>query len=231
MLNQLKIEFYKLKSFPLMYAAVLLMLVAGLPYGYLKFDSVVDTNEVFASVICDTSFMFIISVVSSWFIGADFGNRTVTNEIKLGYSRLSVILSRALVVYLQSAVLHVVFLAATIGGYSVAHGFDVSVFHERNAAWLMTVILQIIAIESGIVMICFAAKKTAGAIAISVIYTFVCCNVLRNFVSGRIFAFSCFCFAQNRNGAVLIPCAVSALVSAAVFMMIAVFLFQKAELK
>lgn len=231
MLNQWKVEFYKLKNFPLVYAAVLLMLAAGLPYGYLKFGDVADTNEVFSYIVCDTSFMFIISIVSSWFIGADFGNRTVTNEIKLGYSRLSVILSRTLIVYLQSAILHVVLVVSTIGGYCIKHGFDAGAFRRENAAWLVIVILQIMAIESGTVMICFVARKPAGAIAISVIYTFVGCNVLRNFVSSRIFGISCFCFAQNGDADMLISCAASALVSMAVFIMIAVFLFRKAELK
>lgn len=80
--------------------------------------------------------MFLISIIAAWFIGADFGNRTVTNEIKLGYSRLSVILSRTLVIYLQSVVLHVIYVTAAIAGYCIAHGLDGSVLSLENAIWL-----------------------------------------------------------------------------------------------
>lgn len=197
----------------------------------MKFNGVIDTNQAFANTICDTSFMFLISVVAAWFIGADFGNRTVTNEIKLGYSRLSVILSRTLVIYLQSVVLHVTYVTATIAGYCIAHGFDGSAFSLENAVWLVTVLLQIIAIESGTVMICFAVKKPAGAIAVSVIYGFVLCNLLRNFVDSKLFTYSCFCFAKSGEAALLLPCAVSALISTVLFVMAAFFLFRKAELK
>lgn len=48
-----------------------------------------DTATVFSFSICDTSFMFIISLVTAWFAGNDFLNRTMHNEIKVGYSRFS----------------------------------------------------------------------------------------------------------------------------------------------
>lgn len=231
MISQLKVEFYKLKTFLINYIAVLLMFAAGFPYGYLKFRDTLNTNEVFASVICDTSLLFLISVVAAWFISADFGNRTITNELKLGYSRLSVILSRTIVVSVQSVLLHSTYVVATILGFSAAHRFDASVFCGENAVWMTTVMLQLIAIESVIILICFAVKKPAGAVSISVIYTFIFCNILRNFVSSKIFTLSCFCFAQNPNAVSLASCAVSSLVTATIFITASALIFHSAEVK
>lgn len=231
MLNQLKLEFYKLKTFPLLYLAILLMFAAGFPYGFLKFENVLNTDAVFSYTVCDTSLLFLISVVSSYFIGADFGSRTITNELKLGYSRLSVILTRAATVYILSILLHFVYIASSIGGFSAAHGFDTSVFHMENMLWFLTVSLQLMAIQSGTVMICFAAKKPLSAISVSVIYTFLFCNALRNLVSNQIFTLSCFCFAQSSDDKLLTPCVFFAIVTSMAFLMISVLIFRKAEVK
>lgn len=231
MYNQLKVELYKLKNLPLIYISTVLMVMAGILSGYLQFGNVVNTNEVFCYVVCDTSLLFLISIVSAWFVGLDFGNRTIANELKLGYSRFSVISVRMIMVYIMSITLHLSYVFAAVIGFSAANGFDVSVFSGKNAMWLITVILQLMAIESGTVMICFAARKPTGAISISVIYTFAFCNVLRNFTDSRVFTLSCFCFARNSDAGDLMACAVNALIVLTIFTVSAVLVFGKADVK
>ena len=88
MRNQLMIEKYKAERFVLLYLAAAVLAAAGFFHGFLKFPEHLDTAKVFSSSVCDTSFLFLISLAVSWFAGNDFMNRTIQNEIKLGYSRV-----------------------------------------------------------------------------------------------------------------------------------------------
>ena len=87
MYNQLRVEKYKAKRFIIMYLAAAVLAAAGFFLGLLKLPESMDTAKVFSLAVCDTSFMFIVSLVAAWFAGNDFLNRTIHNEIKVGYSR------------------------------------------------------------------------------------------------------------------------------------------------
>lgn len=230
-MNQLKIEFYKLKTFPLFYVMILLLATIGFSYGFMMLAKMPDIGSVFSEVVCDTSLVILVSVAASWFVGADFGNRTVTNELKLGYSRFSVIAVRAVAVCIVSVILHFTYIVSTIIGYSVVNGFDAALICQENVFWLFTVFLQIMAVESGVVMICFVMRKAAGAISVSLVYTLVSCNILRSFTDADAFTFSCFCFAKSSAAGQLIPCAVSAAAMIAMFLFASSFLFRKADIR
>ena len=85
--NQLIIEKYKAKRFFILYLSAAVIAAAGFFLGLLKLPEYMDMATVFSLSICDTSFMFIGSLVAAWFAGNDFQNRTIQNEIKAGYSR------------------------------------------------------------------------------------------------------------------------------------------------
>ena len=72
MYNQLMIEKYKAKRFIIMYLAAVVLAGAGFFLGVLKLPENLDTADVFSLTICDTSFMFIVSLVAAWFAGNDF---------------------------------------------------------------------------------------------------------------------------------------------------------------
>lgn len=74
MRNQLMIEKYKAKRFIIMYLAAAVLAAAGFFLGLLKLSGNLDTATVFSFSVCDTSFMFIISLVAAWFAGNDFLN-------------------------------------------------------------------------------------------------------------------------------------------------------------
>lgn len=237
MYNLLKVELYKLKKFIFGYVAVFLIFVAGYIFGDNRignrvFEMTDNTDLVFSYVISDTSFVFFISIIMAVFIGKDFSNRTICHEIKLGYSRFQILLSRMVVVCAFATLLHVIYVLSAVFGFSVVRGFDISVLSIRNALWFLIVLIQLVAVISGVVLLSFWAKRLSEAIVLSTIYSFVCCNVLRNYLmSSKIFTLSCFCFVQSRTTENLVYATISALVTMFIFLTIAIFSFNKAEVK
>lgn len=235
MINLLKVELYKLKKFKLGYIAVIFMLIVGYMYGYKLsnkfFTNTKNTAAVFSNTVCDTSFVFIIAIIAALFIGKDFSNRTICNEIKLGYSRFHVMLSKMTAACLLAMLLHSTYIISTILAFSIVRGFDSSVLSLENALWLLTVLIQLTAIISGVILISFTTKKMSESIALSAICAAICCNILRNYTRSKIFTLSCFCFALNNNTENLVFSGISALVTMVVFLTIAIFTFRKAEIK
>lgn len=236
MFNLLKVEFYKLKKFQFGYIAVLFMFVIGYLYGDNRFGNKVfditdNTSVAFSYAVSDTSFVFLISIVIAFFIGKDFSNRTICNEIKLGYSRFHILISRMIVVCTFAVLLHAIYVISTVFGFSVVRGFDTSVLCKENALWLLTVFIQLMAIISGAVLVSFIAKKVSEAIALSAMYAVICCNILRNFISAKIYTLSCFYFVQNNSTENLVFATISAFVTMMIFLTIAAFTFKKAEIK
>lgn len=237
MYNLLKVEIYKLEKFIFGYVAIFLIFVAGYIFGDNRignrvFEMTDNTDLVFSYVISDTSFVFFISIIMAVFIGKDFSNRTICHEIKLGYGRFQILLSRMVVVCAFAILLHVIYVLSAVFGFSVVRGFDTSVLSIRNALWLLIVLIQLVAVISGVVLLSFWAKRLSEAIVLSTIYSFVCCNVLRNYLmSSKIFTLSCFCFVQSRTTENLVYATISALVTMFIFLTIAIFSFNKAEVK
>ncbi len=231
MINQLKVELFKIKRFWLLYAGVVLLFLAGFFYGYLKFNESYNTNTMFAAGVGDTSFMFVFSLVSAWFIGNDFSSRTVHNEVKIGYSRFSIIASRTIIVILTSTFLHLTYIVALIGGFSLKYGFDTSVFCLSNLFWLLTVMIQIIGVQCCVVFISFLTKKATAAIAVSVCFTFITCNILRNFLDSSVFRLSSFSLAQNSYTSTLVMSCIYAALMIVAITLLTHITFRKAEIK
>ncbi|MCM1050058.1 MAG: ABC transporter permease [Clostridiales bacterium] len=235
MTNLLKVELYKLKKFKFGYIAMIFMFALGYLYGdsrlaAIPFDIVDDTDTVFSSSVCDTSLIFIISIVSALFMGKDFSNHTICNEIKLGYSRFNVLISRTIVVCAFSVLLHIIYVASVIIGFSFARGFDDSFLCVENVFWLLTVIIQLAAVICGVVLISFLTRKVSETIAFSALYTVLCCNILRNYLDTKLFTMSCFCFIQDRTENLALA-TVIALITMMVFLTAAAVTFRKAEIK
>ena len=231
MINQLKVESIKLRRFWLLYIASALCAVMGFLFGFLKFSSANTLYDTFAAVVGDTSFMFIISLVIAWFIGNDFSTRTVHNEIKIGCSRLSVLLSKSFAAFPAAIIIHFSYVLAVLVGFCLKNGFDTSLFTVRNLMWTLVVALQIIALQSLTALIVFVLKRAAAAIAASVCIAVVMCNVLRNFFGSELFSLSCFCMAQKNDNRTLVLSALYALALCIFFLGISYALFRKAAVK
>lgn len=231
MRNQLMIEKYKAVRFPIMYIAAVVLATVDFLLGFLKLTEDVNTSTVFSYSLPDTSFMFIISLVAAWFAGNDFMNRTIHNEIKTGYSRFSVILARTITASVMSILLHLIYVFATVLGFSVRYGFDSSLFTLRNFVWFLVVMLQICADICIVMFIVFALKKITYAIAVTVVFSFAACNVLRNFISKSFFRLTCFSLAQTSDNSTLVLSAVFAIAVIIVSLTATHFVFGKAEIK
>lgn len=233
MLNLLKVELYKLKKFQFLYLATLFMLVVGYMYGYKIGGSnmTYTTDVAFSETVCDTSFVFLIAIVTVLFIGKDFSNRTICNEIKLGHSRFYILISRMAAVCAFAILLHAAYIISTVIGFSVVRGFDASMLCVKNALWLLTALIQLIAVLSGVVLISFTTRRAPEAIILSAIYAFTGCNILRIFVDSRIFTRSCFYFVQDNSMENLAYAVISAVVTMVIFLTIAVISFSKADIK
>lgn len=227
MFNQLKVEWYKLIRFPLIYPIMLMMVVLGFAYGFTKLYLYIDTVEVFRETVCDTSFVFSMSLIVSAFLGMDFTNRTIHNEIKLGYSRLSVTITRLLVVLPFSSIIHLLYIISTGIGVGLKNGFTSELFNMSNVICLVVGLTQLMAVQSFIVLITFVAKKVMPAITVSVCFTFITCNILRNFMESKVFTNSCFYFVNSPQ---LVPFIV-ALITLVTVIITTHLLFRRAEIK
>lgn len=232
MFNLLKVEFYKLKKFQIGYIAILFMAVVGYLYGDNRignkvFEMTDNTTIAFSNVVSDNSLVFIIAIVTALFMGKDFSNRTICNEIKLGHSRFHILFSRAIIVCIFAVSLHVIYIISVIIGFSVVRGFDTSLFCADNALWLLTVLIQLVATINGVVLISFMAKKVSEATVFSALYSVICCNILRNFISPT----ACFYFVQDNTPEKIGSAIVSACITIIIFLTIAVTNFNKAEIK
>ncbi len=229
--NQLIIETYKAKRFPILYFAAAVLAAAGFFLGLLKLPENLDTATVFSFSICDTSFMFIVSLVAAWFAGNDFLNRTIHNEIKAGYSRFLVVMARTVTAAIMAMLLHLTYVFATVLGFAVKYRFDSSIFSIADFAWLLVVMLQICANICIVMLIVFALKKVTSGVAVTIVFSFVSCNVLRNFISGSIFGLTCFSLAQTNDNRTLAWSAALAAVVIAISLTATHFVFRKADIR
>lgn len=232
MCNQLKVEFFKLRHCAIFFLAAACMAGLGFSYGYIKLTSVgFSVYRAFQETNCDTSFMFLPALVSAWFVGADFSSRTIHHEITLGYSRWSILAVRELPVYLAAAALHYIYVVSTMLGVGSRRGFSGGSFSLQDFFWCGTVLLQLIALQSIIVFISVICAKAPAAIAGSVCFAFITCNILRNFFDGKIFTSSCFCLARNNDYDTLLPAGVAAVLTCAAMVLLTYGAFRRKEIK
>lgn len=228
--NQLMVEKYKAVRFIIMYLAAAVLAGAGFFLGFLKLPENLDTAAVFSFTICDTSFMFIISLAAAWFVGNDFLNRTIHNEIKAGYSRFSVFMARNVTAVIMAELLHLTYVSATVLGFSVKYRFDGSIFSVTDFIWLLVVMLQICANICIVMFIVFTLKKATTGIAVTVVFSFVSCNILRNFIRESFFRLTCFSLAQTNDSGTLALSAVFAAAVIVISLTAAYFVFRKADI-
>lgn len=229
MRKQLMIEKYKAERFTIMYLAAVVLAAAGFFLGFLKLPQNLDTATVFSFSICDTSFMFIISLVAAWFVGNDFLNRTIHNEIKIGCSRVSVFLVRTIICVIMAILLHLTYVFATVLGFAMRYRFDSSIFSIKNFVWLLVVMSQICANICIVMFIVFTLKKATSGIAVTVVFSFVSCNILRNFISGSIFRLTCFSLAQTSDNKTLALSEILAVAMITISLTATHFVFSKME--
>lgn len=235
MKNQFMVISYKMKRFWLLYPAMALLIFCGALYGYEKLAFIDKYNSLYGAFIVsvsDTSFIFLLAIVSAWFMGSDFGNRTIQHEIKLGYSRMSVIFVRAVTVYALSILLHAGYVAGVMIGTGSRSktGFSPEGFSGQDIWWCATIALQLIAFQSIIVCIAFFIRKFAAVIVISACFSFAACNVIRNFTDSGLFRVSVFCLVQDSSYETLVSADIFAVVVFIVMSALTYSVFRRADI-
>ena len=232
MANQLRSEFHKLLRFGVFYVSLgLILLMCGYCFAENQVRHIfTDIYTVFHDGIQDNSFTFFIALITAWFIGNDFSNRTVNREIVSGCGRWSVIISRTIPVWIMNTFFHFFWVAAYMLFIGFGVGFDTAGFSSGDIAWCGTVLLQIIALSSVLTFISFVCEKTYSAITACVITVFFGCNIMRNFITSEIYRCSCFCFASQTDGTFIAKCSVSAVITIAVMMTATYLIFRNTDL-
>lgn len=190
MVNQFRLQFYKLRHFKMFrYAIAFLVLFAVFGWIVLRWrllsgiwNSPIDRDELeseFFAGMCDVSFVFIYSMVTAWYIGNDFDDRTVCNEVALGYSRWSTLFSRILPCWCATVILHFVMAASYMSILWFAYGYYIPEFQVRDFVWLGVILLQLLAIQSVVALITILSANAATALVISGVFTFMVNNVIR----------------------------------------------------
>lgn len=234
MRNQLSVSFFKIRHSWFIYFAVVGMASLAVYYGYCKLAGLgFGLYEAFTDTICDTSLMFLLALVSAWFIGNDFSNRTIHHEITLGYSRLSILVVRELAAYLFAVVLHFTYIIFTMLGLGIKTGVFTCVFEKQDLFWCLAVSIQLIAMQSMIVLITILCAKATSAIAASVLFMIITCNLLRNFVvdEGAIFTKSVFCLAYNNTSENLSQISLVAVLTWLIVLVLTYVVFRKKDIE
>lgn len=231
MCNQLWVQFIKFRCFWWFYIAAFCLAVCGFIYGNKLAGLGFHVYNALDSTLGDSSFMFLLALVSAWFTGSDFSNRTIHHEIVSGYTRRSVLMVREVPAYLSAVSLHVIYVVFTVLGTWIVTGFSTVEFGVRDALWAAVIVLQLIALQSIVIFISFACAKASAAIAVSVCFVFFTCNILRNFLHGAIFMSSVFCLAQDNTYETLFPAGIVAAFTWFVTIALTYLVFRKKEIK
>ena len=233
MINQLKVEGYKFLCSIFLWLAMLFMVSVGI-YNGIKWDITAHISDImipFSQALADMSFVFMPALFTAWFIGSNFSTRTIQHEITSGSSRFFVIISRAIPVIISGLILHAAFIFATVISLGVRIGFDTFILTSEKVLWVITVILQMIALESFFIFLSFLCCNLYVGLISSVIVAFTLVNIFRNiFRDARWYQVSFLHFWENSSYPDLFTCATVAIVGIVVFIILSYVVFRKREI-
>lgn len=237
MFNLLRIERKKIIRFIPLYvcmAIILLMFLdwfsKGITDTYIEMYGPLTMHDGFAEGIQDCSFAFMYGMIIAWFVGIDFTNRTIHKAIVTGNSRWKILVAKLISTSIVVMILH--FISATLEMlvYGKQFGFSFDGFSLKDAAWVGVIILQLIAYNAFYEMITVICGNVYIALFACITTAAVAGNVLRNYLGGNfIYEHSFFCLAKSSSASDLIPCAVCAIIAAALLVAASCIIFKKRD--
>ena len=199
MINQIKAENLRLWKRKSTFFVALALFALNFIYAYTKWPLIRDMDAILARTVGDTSFQIVISLCVAWFIGSEFNERTIQNELKLGYSRSSVLFVRFLYAGLLAILLHLSFILGVYAGAACKYGIELSLIKADSFIWLLIVLLQVITIQSFTIFIVFLLKKALSAMVAATLLSLVACNILRNFIDSKYLRYPVFALRKTRK--------------------------------
>lgn len=230
MMNQIKAEKLRLWKRKSTFFVPLALFALNFIFAYQKWPLIKDMDAILAQTVGDASFQIVISLCVAWFVGSEFNERTIQNELKLGYSRGSVLFVRFIYAGLLAIWLHISFILGAYAGAAFKYGIELSLIEADSLIWLLVVLLQVVTVQSFTVLIVFLLKKALAAMAAATLLSLIACNILRNFVNSKIFTLSCFCLAQNKEQITLLSSALYAAATLVIVMAATYLTFCKADM-
>ena len=238
--NQLKLELYKLKRSKFLYLVSFAFIALGIIIGVnsTKMNmSMVSGKAIFLESISDTSLLFLLSLFICYFIGDDFTNRTIDNEIRVGYSRLSVIIARGIVALPFTVLIYMCYTVTITVCFGIINGFGTEVTIAEMLVRLILFALQVMAVQSFTIFFMFVCRNATLGMMISVCFTFVTCNILRNIFGENNLLFRITSFYRimmndkDLTTQNIIVSFVSAIATILIMFLLTHIVFQKAELQ
>ena len=227
-----------MKSSILFYLLMVFFIITGISYSLSKLVPLgFSGSQGFIYTIGDTSFMFILSMFAAHFIGSEFSNRTIHNEVKLGYSRTSTIIIRGIVVLPALSLLHLIYVFSVSISLGTINGLGSEIPVRIILVQSILAILQVMAIQCFTLLIVFYFKKSSLGMISSVCFTFVTCNILRNLLGPDDFYFGITSFYrimmefQSLTTKGVILSFLSAIMTLIIVFCVTCATFQKSELK
>ena len=237
MLNIFKIEGYKARRFVPFYFCLALFValsiygaVKGLKQSYLDLYGFGNMHDGFADAVQDCSFSFLFGMLISWYVGIDFTNRTLHRSLVTGCKRWMILVSKIITTSILTFIIHLFLIGSQMITFGKSYGYTFEGFGTKNLAWLGVVALQIIALNAFYVFITFICGNVYSALFVCVSVATIGGNILRNVFTGNtIYEHSFFCFAKSASGSDLIPCAVCAVITTVILIIVSIIYFNKKD--
>lgn len=237
--NQMKVEVIHLRKSVLFYLAIAAFVVLSMMYSWKMVYTDMSNNsgiDAFVGTMSDTSLMFILSLFASYVIGNEFTNRTIDNEIRIGYSRFSVVLSRAIVVLPFTLIPYLAYTVTSTLFLGLANGFATAFTVSDLIIRFILFALQVMSIQSIAMFIMFACKKASLGMMVNTCFAVVTCNLLRNILQDNsLFKLTSFYRIMMNNQSMSVQDLLISFVSAIATLLLMVYasyiVFRKAELK
>ena len=174
--NQIRVVLLKLIKSKALYITVLLYTLLGVwsSLGPILYDGMDWTAQYgFLLFISSRNTLIISAIFAAYMLGKDFSNRTINNEIRIGYSRLSVILSRAVVILPTTAILYFFTLIPCIIIFGVYNGFGFYIAIPVLILRLVLFLIQTISITVFSMLFVFWTKKTAAGLIACLVFNII----------------------------------------------------------
>lgn len=174
MINLLKLQFYKLKhSKP--FILVSLITIGGELLNVL-INGTITGKRAFASSVLDIALIMVLgSIFAGLFIGTDFVNRTINQEITAGNSRLSVFFSKVFVLFIATEILMLIYpitssiINTTLNGWGETFNISTLVYILRTVIIRMVLDARCLSLW---IFFAFLFKDVAKTMGVSML-TFV----------------------------------------------------------
>jgi ABC-type transport system involved in multi-copper enzyme maturation permease subunit len=232
MKTQINVVFYKMRQSKFMWVSICFMVLLAIwqAYGMIHYDGGSYTGEYFLlmSLSFPGQILFPVAFVT-YFIASDFSNRTIVNEISVGYSRASAIFTRIGVVVPTSGVMLFLMMFVGVLIFGFINGFDF------RGQWHIYALLMGLYYLTTLALLCLAAfgailiRRTSVAMAVNLAFSMLFFGSNAAMMDNIVLRYTVFNRMQSRSDVVITL--VSAMMTIVIALVGTYLFFRKAEIK